>query len=344
MRDDSTWRLHFYPWFIAEEYKLPVDDDFTPNEEELEYATTVQRHTGFNLTPEQLLWRRQKIDEFGEDRQQGITPERYFDQEYPYSPESAFLASGYGIFSQLGISPHSPTTLTFPLSIFKQPLQGEQYVIGADPAEGLMQDESVAEVFRNSSRPEQVAEYASATIKPDEFAYELASLGRRYNDALIVVERNNHGLATLSHLKRIYPYGLIYKEHRLGKADYFDDVSEQLGIRTTSNKAKMVDDLYMMLRDGIVYYSTLFHDELMSFVETKSQTGHILLGAQEGCMDNRVMAAVMAMQGLLSYYRSMPTSPKKVVPYNSPLGIRDRLRKSGRRQGLIDSYLTERFG
>ena len=108
---------------------------------------------------------------------------------------------------------------------------------------------------------------------------------------------------------------------------------------------KMIDDLYMTLRDGFKYYSVLLHDEFMSFVEMRSQTGHILLGAQSGCMDNRVMALTMAVQGLLSYYRSISETPERVVPYNSPMGIRNRLKRKNRKiPDLVDSYFEERHG
>jgi len=358
LKGTSTWKLHFYPWYIANEYQLFTDSDFAPSEEELRYALKVKEATGVTLTSNQLLWRRLKIEEFGEDRQAGITPERYFEQEYPHNFDSAFLTSGSSIFAQLGIDsaiPPKPPTPLFangyaqspdtinPAQVsYHPPKASAQYVIGADPAEGLMQDESVAEVLECCRQPKQVAEYASAEVAPDEFAYVLAKMGKKYNNARIVVERNNHGLATLSILKRIYPIGLIYKERRLATRDRSDPTGEVLGIRTTLNKAKMVDDLYALLRDGLTYYSAFLDDELKSFVEIRSQTGHILLRAQEGCMDNRVMALVMASQGYLSMHRSISTPSEKVIPFNSVAAMHKRMRKTRIKDSLIDNYI-ERF-
>jgi hypothetical protein len=92
----------FLPWWIHEEYTLPV----TPEETEEILATEdpyeqMCMEVGFEyegevhkLTPEQLAWRRRKIREaFQGD-------ERLFRQEYPATPDEAFLAAGAGFFDE----------------------------------------------------------------------------------------------------------------------------------------------------------------------------------------------------------------------------------------------------
>jgi len=330
----SRWRLHFYPWYIATEYQLPVDDDFDLYDEEMEYAQRVQIQTGVRLSLAQLAWRRFKVEEFETDPVLGITPQRLFDQEYPFSFDSAFLSTGTSVFSGLGLAPsppppQAPQPCDLPPTLFARyspPQRHSLYVVGIDPAEGVYRDESVMEVVSATPPYEQVAEWASSSIEPDKLVDYIIRIARMYNDAMVVVERNNHGHTVLSHLKRRYPMSYIFSERKLGRREFRESEQDMLGIRTGSNKTKMVDDLYTVLRDGFVYYSPKLHSELMSFVEKRTAAGNVQLCAAEGCMDNRVMAMVMAVQGLIYYRRTLPME-KQVLPPNCFKAIMERRRK-----------------
>ena len=103
------------------------------------------------------------------------------------------------------------------LEIYEKPQKNTYYIIGADVAEGLPNgDNSVACVI-NADTAEQVAEM---TVKVDSttFAEQLAELGKLYNMALIVPERNNNGHAVIQHLDRVVVYPSLYKHNdgRLG--------------------------------------------------------------------------------------------------------------------------------
>lgn len=72
--------LVFVPWFIQREYRKQAPRDFALDEDEAQYAQA------FGLNNDQMYWRRVKIiDEFSDDS-------TLFDQEYPGSPEMAFMA------------------------------------------------------------------------------------------------------------------------------------------------------------------------------------------------------------------------------------------------------------
>src|SRR3546814_13829007 len=68
---------------------------------------------------------------------------------------------------------------------------------------------------RRSSDLEQVAEYDNNKIAPDDFAFVVKDLAERYNQAFIVPESNNHGVAMLAYLDDIYPMHLIYSRPTL---------------------------------------------------------------------------------------------------------------------------------
>jgi hypothetical protein len=59
---------------------------------------------------------------------------------------------------------------------------------------------------------DQVAEYYGK-IPVEEFAHLLVDLGHRYNDALIVIENNNIGMACLEHI-RLASYSNLYYSNR----------------------------------------------------------------------------------------------------------------------------------
>lgn len=80
----STYSLHFYPWFKNPEYSMPLESALNPTEEE---QRLMIRH---NLTPEQIYWYRRKSLEF--------KTRALFLREYPSTMEESFLASGVGFF------------------------------------------------------------------------------------------------------------------------------------------------------------------------------------------------------------------------------------------------------
>ena len=75
----------FVPWFWQTEYQKPIPDDFKLDPEEEKLASQ------YNLTNEQVFWRRRKIVELTTDGVDGL---RAFRQEYPMNAAEAFQVSG----------------------------------------------------------------------------------------------------------------------------------------------------------------------------------------------------------------------------------------------------------
>jgi hypothetical protein len=101
-------------------------------------------------------------------------------------------------------SPLTPLPLGAPslpgLEVYALPELGRSYVIGADPAEGnpTSDDSSLSVLDRDSG--EEVAALASK-FQPSTFAAHADALGKWYNRAAVLVERNNHGHAVLLWLR-----------------------------------------------------------------------------------------------------------------------------------------------
>jgi hypothetical protein len=94
--------------------------------------------------------------------------------------------------------------------VYAEPQAGREYVIGADVADGGG-DACSADVLDVASG-EQVAHLHSYDWRAHEFADVLFELGLAYNTALIGVERNNSGLATLTVLGRERRYPRLYRQ------------------------------------------------------------------------------------------------------------------------------------
>jgi hypothetical protein len=186
-------------------------------------------------------------------------------QEYPRSPEEAFVKSGNPVFdidmldSLSTIEPdvgylhiYSDKNYEFrdtqdgPFSVWDYPRLDGVYVIGADVAEGLSHgDYSSAHVI-NAATGEVVAHW-HGHIEPDLFGELLADIGWWYNQALLGIESNNHGLTSLKAAQRA-GYKNLYRQRKLSIRN--PSATETLGWRTSaSSKPLMIDELSAAIRN-----------------------------------------------------------------------------------------------
>lgn len=227
-------------------------------------------------------------------------------QEYPANPREAFVASGRLRFPSDWIDAQEPNLQatgippevlpeairSIPgLTVYKLPT-GRRAVIGADVAEGLEHgDFSTATVLDWDSHEEL------ATIhghwEPDEYAGYLDTLARWY-EAQLVVERNNHGHATLVTLKALEcPHVANGPDDRPG------------WLSNLKTKPESIDALAEELRDGACTVRTpAALTEMRQYtVVKKGKTS-----APEGGYDDRVMAWAIA----IAYSRMCLPAPPAV--------------------------------
>lgn len=224
-------------------------------------------------------------------------------QEFPATPDEAFIASGRARFpaewvrsQDANVRPGLPVE-EWPatlggcpgLTVYEVPVYGRQYAIAADVAEGLEHgDYSVGVVFDVESRAEVA--FIRGKWEPDTFADYLVTLGTAYNYAFVTPERNNHGHAVLAALR----------------AAGYDPIGcgpdkKQGWHSNTKTKPATIDLLAAALRDGaITIRSQATLDELLIYrVFDNGKTG-----APEGEHDDCVMAwavllGYLAMNGPL---------------------------------------------
>lgn len=206
----------FLPWFAMPEYQRPhylykdqwtparkqysVLDDPDPEEQELRRE--------FKLTAGQLAWRRWAVP----NKCEGSLDK--FNQEYPATPDGAFIASGLPMFRSADLIPFQKDirrgerfTLEGSrwkfdpqgyIEVWKHPEPGHTYVIGADTSMGYDDNTGRSQRSRSSAcvidmaTLEQCAEYDAST-PPHMQARHLAHMGTRYNNALLAPEVTSSG-------------------------------------------------------------------------------------------------------------------------------------------------------
>jgi hypothetical protein len=236
------------------------------------------------------------------------TPLWQLHQEYPRSPEEAFIKSGNPVFSvelleqfeliapDVGDFVFDDSSSGFvvaesgPFSLWEEPQFESVYVIGADVAEGLSYgDYSSAHVIDASSG--RVVAHWHGHIEPDLFGLLLAELGWWFNNALVGVENNNHGLTTLKAMQRA-GYSNLYRHRRIAQVRAAQ--TDVLGWRTSStSKPLMIDELGAALRDGVLDVGCEFTiAELRTFV--RKQNGK-MSGSPH---DDRVISLAISNQML----------------------------------------------
>lgn len=216
-RGESDFIPIFLPWFAIPKY---CHEGYV-YQDEWEWLTAEHRQTvavlenldeeelqlreQFKVTAGQLAWRRWvKINKCEDDVDK-------LHQEYPSTPEEAFVNSGLPFFRAKDLTPLEPeirkgarcsvtadgtirADVQGPLEIWVRPVPGRKYVIGADPSMGLdakARSRSSAEIL-DMVTLEQVGEYEAAAA-PHIFADHLVGMARYFNNALIAPEVQSSG-------------------------------------------------------------------------------------------------------------------------------------------------------
>lgn len=314
VNNESSFTPHFFSWKEDPDYRLKNLEGWKPTPEERQYMMD------YSLDIEQMLWRKKKMKEFKN--------EDAFNQEYPITPEVAFISSGNPSFDMhsldwylknkkepircgnlVGTKTHltlEETSKGF-LKIWEMPTDRDSYVIGADVAES--HDFSVAQVI-NMRTMEQVAVW-HGRIPADSFAKELERLAYFYNTALLGVERNNQGIATLVVLNQLYYPMLFFREDT---SDLGESAASKLGWETNvKTRPIMISDLGMFIRNkDIKLNDEDTVKECMTFCKNVKGKDE----AQPGCFDDRVMSLAVACQ---MYRRGHTGSTRNgiVETYNS---------------------------
>lgn len=289
-REGLGYELRFYSWVGVPSASHPLTE-----EQEHQFLASLSEdleepylHYDQGVSLSQLAWRRERIQtDYSGDLAR-------FKENYPRHFEECFRSAGLSFFPKVRYV-ETPRWIQESKHLWVlegHPKPGHGYVMGVDVGAGIGSDNSTIEVFDLLDR-EQVAEWAGAHLAPDEFGREVAALGTRFNHAYVNVERNNHGLTTLSHLVSNYPLNRLHRGTAGGQPsqlilshlnNYGTYVSE-------TTRGLLLGTARRLLAAEYTLHSDYLNSELSTFVENKNGKYE----ASGGSLDDRVMAACHAL-------------------------------------------------
>jgi hypothetical protein len=193
---------HFLPWWMEPAYVGEPVAREAMREDEL---MLVGRH---GLTEAQIGFRR------GLERSYGALR----SQEFAEDAETCFRATGSCWFDVAAIErrlaelgPPETTRLGGALQVWFGPQPGKRYIVAVDSAGGGAEGDFAAVQVVEAETGLQCAELQQR-LRPAELARAAVQLAREYNQALLVVERNNHGTAVVAYAETSEGYTRLYRQ------------------------------------------------------------------------------------------------------------------------------------
>jgi hypothetical protein len=307
-RGEGPYKLHFFPWWQHQAYRLNPQPGFDPKPRD-EWESRLR---ALGADDAQLAWWRSKVST--------MTLEVAL-REFPLDIDTCFRSTGSEWLSQarldeIATSVRKPTRLhrlvwkdgahLGDLRVYAEPQQLHEYIVGADPAEGEGGDSSAVTVIDRRTA-ETVASFHVDNIEPGIFARALVLIGKLYRDALIAVERQNHGHAVLSTLRLYEQYPRVYSA-RDGKPGWST---------TPVTRPVLFDDAYRAIEDG-----ALTTPDAATYAEMKAlvrgPTGKV--EARHGAHDDLFVSLAIALQARAS--AGATDTPVRVGGKRATAGIR----------------------
>lgn len=212
-------------------------------------------------------------------------------------------------------------------------IPAHRYIGGVDLATGKGRDYNSIELFDIDSM-EQVAEIMIRCI-PRLFKYIVDYIGRWFNNALLVVERNNGGDAFIDDLRMELMYPNLWRKKTINDKPTTNKNKMRIaeyGFSTGhTSKSQLNSALQNFFRaddEGIKVNSRRLLKQFQIYVRKKDRAGRDTMKTEAesgpGNFDDLVIAAGLAMIGLpdaivISSEGLMPFQPTQTLSYSDPL-------------------------
>lgn len=200
---NSIWKLHFYPWWWDDAYRIPLSDG-----EQLEYSSDegnlVEQH---HLDAEQIKWRRQKQKEL-----KGL-----FIQEYPEDPISCFITSGQSYFGDL--------TGVFTAPGGAEYIDGHRYGAGIDFAQS---NDFLSMTVLDGTDRRQVDKLHVNKLSWKEERNRIAQLYRKWHLPSALAEKNSIGSVNIEALQDMGLSIIPFDTTNMSKAEVMSNLNDAL--------------------------------------------------------------------------------------------------------------------
>jgi len=216
--------------------------------------------------------------------------------------------------------------------IVDQGSKAHSYAMGVDIATGKGRDYSTIEVF-DIDTMEQVAEFMAHCL-PRELVKYIDRIGRWYNCALAVVERNNGGDTLIDSLRYDVMYPRIWRKKDINDKPRIQGATTQRAMKvahygfSTSMASKptlnkfLIDFLSENADDGYKIYSVRLLKQLQTYVRKRDRTGRDTNKTEaedgSGNHDDLVIACALAFVGTSDAFM---TDSGNLIPVGSGGGF-----------------------
>jgi hypothetical protein len=259
---------HFFPWWMEDTYVSAPVTNYADEERGLAEK--------YNLSPEQIGFRRGLQASY-----RGLR-----SQEFAEDAETCFRATGDCCFEVAAVEARlaearEPIEMrrNGAVHIWLPPLAGKEYLVAVDTAGGGSDGDFAAMQVVELESGLQCAELQQRLGQLEQ-ARVAAELAREYNDAMIAVERNNHGAGVLAYLNSVEKYAKVYAQN--GLAGW---------LTTVGNKPAMISRMGALLVESPEMFSSRrLLSECRTFVSMPGGS----TGAANGAHDDCLMAMAVA--------------------------------------------------
>lgn len=309
----NDWTPIFLPWHVDSINCDVVSDDdeaahlmATLDDDE---KRLVDKH---KISPGQVKWRRRKKREL----------KRLFIQEYPEDDETCWLISGTPYFDPQIIMrlrdycaspPLDPDTLHGVMPTngrvipggyeveWSPPEPGKVYCLGADTSEGLPGCDPCGLGVLERDSGKQVYSI-HGIFNPRVLAEHVFRVHKRYNEALVGIERENHGHAVI---QKVIDHGLVRPHTEGGSLYYHGAMNSRTREDTRVARAGWTNNVVTRpvilegLRDFVeadLALDRIFDRHFLSECMTFRLQADGSFGADPGCHDDTVMKWAIANQ------------------------------------------------
>lgn len=309
-RSDNSWVYIFLPWYIMDEYEMEPYGRFISLEGLTDYDYFLfSEFKKAGIPPEK--WARKAAWYDFVYREDAKRDTKYMYENYPTVAEESFRASGSPIFDAIRVNDWKKRTFKT-LDIYgaqgetefryveggafreyEAPIRGHSYIVGVDPADGEIDgDDSALCVLDVGEKIKCVFAY-NGTISQNDFAELITDVATRYNEALVVPERNT-GQLMIKWLTEVCHYSNIYTD--ASKVSGFND----LGVYTSVPvKNEMIARLKFLINNGFYEdFDPVFCQQANYFTYEKTPSGMYRAAASPGHHDDSVMCRMVAMMAL----------------------------------------------
>lgn len=284
-----AWECLFLGWWLDEDYQMELEDgEVIELPPELQHLNNPMLDWTI-LTEEQKRWYYEQYKSLGK---------RCF-QEYPCSPDEAFLNTGDPVFDLWTIKSYAKLPFTidpiFPdLRIYTKP-DYEYCTFGVDTSEWWVNGDFSSIKVRDQDLRLLASFYGR--IPPDELCRVIDRLISLWYMGTLGIERNNTGIATIAEAKNYERYSLIFKEKTIDKTT--NRMTQKIGWHTNAKtRPLLLTDYVALVRQWLLpNISEDLRHEMFSFIFAENGRPE----ANKGNHDDGIMS-----DAICCYMRKFP--------------------------------------